>query len=529
MALRLLLLLFPLLSSVAGLRRSDFPPSFLFGAGTSSYQIEGAYLEDNKGLSDWDVFTHIQGKIEDGSNGDVAADHYHRYKKDKGAGSSLQKTASHSKSHWQEDIEIIHSLGLDSYRFSLSWSRILPKGRFGSVNPAGVKFYNSLINGLLGKGIQPFVTINHYDIPQELQERYGSWLNPEIQEDFTYFAELCFKMFGDRVKHWATFNEANFLTKLKYFMGKFPPSHCSEPYGKCDSGNSSTEPYIAAHNMILAHAKAVNIYRKYYKAKQGGSVGISLYMRWYEPLRNITEDHLAVSRALSFQAPWFLDPLFFGDYPHQMRQILGPNLPKFTEGEKQLLKNQIDFIGINHYETLYIKDCIYSLCDLDTYAGDALVTESAERNGILIGKPTPVANTYVVPSSMEKLVMYFNQRYQSIPLYITENGYAQIGNSSTTAEELINDTERSSYIRDYLTYLSYAIRKGADVRGYFVWSLMDNFEWLSGYTTKYGLYHVDFKSLKRTPKLSAKWYSRFIKGYEQIEMASEESPKHLVS
>jgi len=145
-------------------------------------------------------------------------------------------------------------------------------------------------------------------------------------------------------------------------------------------------------------------------------------MRWYEPLRNITEDHIAVSRAQSFEAPWFLDPLFFGDYPHDMHQILGTNLPKFTEGEKQLLKNQIDFVGINHYKTLYVKDCIFSPCDLDTYTGDALVSASAERNGIPIGKPTPVANNCVVPSSMEKLVMYLNQRYQNIPLYITENG-----------------------------------------------------------------------------------------------------------
>ncbi|PWZ04708.1 putative inactive beta-glucosidase 14 [Zea mays] len=429
---------------------------------------------------------------------------------------------------------MMHSIGLGSYRFSLSWSRILPKGRFGGVNQAGVKFYNSLINGLLEKGIQPFVTINHYDIPEELQERYNSWLNPEIQEDFTYFAELCFKMFGDRVKHWVTFNEPNLIVKLAYSSGAFPPNRCSEPYGKCDSGNSSTEPYIAAHNMILAHAKTVNIYRNNYKSKQGGFVGISLQLRWYEPLRNITEDHLAVSRALSFDAPWYqliqiLDPFFFGDYPHQMRQILGPNLPKFTEGEKKLLKNQIDFIGVNHYQTFYVKDCIYSLCDMNAYPSEALVSMSTERNGIPIGKPTPVANTYVVPSSMEKLVMYLKQRYKSIPLYITENGYAQIANISTTAEEIINDTERSTYIRDYLTYLSFAIRKGADVRGYFVWSLMDNFEWISGYTVKYGLCHVNFKSLKRTPKLSAKWYSKFIKGYEQIEMASEELPKHMVS
>jgi len=317
---------------------------------------------------------------------------------------------------------MMHSLGLDSYRFSLSWSRILPKGRFGGVNLAGIKFYNNLINSLLQKGILPFVTINHFDVPRELEERYGSWLSPEMQEDFTYFADLCFKMFGDRVKHWTTFNEPNLMVKFGYFSGKYPPNHCSKPFGKCASGNSSTEPYIAAHNIILAHAKTVNIYRKNYQAKQGGSVGIAIDMRWYEPLRNITEDHIAVSRAQSFEAPWFLDPLFFGDYPHDMHQILGTNLPKFTEGEKQLLKNQIDFVGINHYKTLYVKDCIFSPCDLDTYTGDALVSASAERNGIPIGKPTPVANNCVVPSSMEKLVMYLNQRYQNIPLYITENG-----------------------------------------------------------------------------------------------------------
>ncbi|OQU81954.1 hypothetical protein SORBI_3006G145400 [Sorghum bicolor] len=524
MARLFFLLLFPLLhSSVAGLKRSDFPPSFLFGAGTSAYQVEGAYLEDNKGLSNWDVFTHIQGKIKDGSNGDVASDHYHRYK-DERLNSSKRQNLTQSQ-HWQDDIEMMHLMGLDSYRFSLSWSRILPKGRFGGVNPAGVKFYSSLINGLLGKGIQPFVTINHYDLPEELEERYGSWLSPEIQEDFTYFAELCFKMFGDRVKHWATFNEPNILAKLAYSAGIFPPNRCSRSYGTCDSGNSSTEPYIAAHNMILAHAKAVNIYRKNYKAKQGGSVGITLSMMWFEPLRNVTEDHVAVGRALSFDAAWFLDPLFFGDYPQQMRKILGPNLPKITEGEKQLIKNQIDFIGVNHYNTFYVKDCIYSLCDSDT---EALVSQSTERNGIPIGKLTP-DNSYVVPGSMEKLVMYLEQRYKSIPLYITENGYAQIGNSSTTTEELINDNGRSSYIGDYLTYLSFAIRKGADVRGYFVWSLMDTFEWNSGYTVKYGLFDVDLKSLKRTPRLSAKWYSKFIKGYEQIEMVSEESPKHMVS
>ncbi|KAL6903513.1 hypothetical protein ACP4OV_004326 [Aristida adscensionis] len=485
----LLLVLFS--PSVAGLRRSEFPPSFLFGAGTSSYQIEGAYLDDNKGLSNWDVFTHRPGTIMDGSNGDVSTDHYHLYMDS-------------------------HCPGREYFQ-----------GRFGDVNQAGVKFYNSLIDGLLQKGIQPFVTLNHFDVPQELENRYSSWLSPEIQEDYIYFADICFKMFGDRVKYWATFNEPNLMAKAQYFNGKYPPNHCSRPFGKCAFGNSSTEPYIAAHNIILAHAKTVDIYRKNYKDKQDGSVGITIYMRWYEPLRNITADHLAVRRAQAFEAQWFLDPLFLGDYPHQMRKILGSNLPKFTEGEKQLLKNKIDFIGVNHYKTLYIKDCMFSQCDWDTYNGDALVFEVTERNGVPIGKPTPIPNNYMVPSSMENLVIYLKQRYNNTPMYVTENGYAQIGNSSTTAEEVINDTERISYIRDYLTYLAIAIRKGADVRGYFVWSLMDNFEWLSGYTIKYGLCHVDLQSLKRTPKLSAKWYSKFIKGYEQIEMISEESPKYM--
>jgi len=163
------------------------------------------------------------------------------------------------------------------------------------------------------------VTINHFDVPRELEERYGSWLSPEMQEDFTYFADLCFKMFGDRVKHWTTFNEPNLMVKLGYFSGKYPPNHCSKPFGKCTSGNSSTEPYIAAHNIILAHAKTVNIYRKNYQAKQGGSVGIAIDMRWYEPLRNITEDHIAVSRAQSFEAPWYPLQLYIVYYYNTIR------------------------------------------------------------------------------------------------------------------------------------------------------------------------------------------------------------------
>ncbi|OEL22948.1 putative inactive beta-glucosidase 14 [Dichanthelium oligosanthes] len=451
-------------SRASAVDRGQFPDNFLFGTSTSAYQIEGAYLEGNKGISNWDVFVHKRGAIVDGSNGDTAADHYHRY---------------------MEDIELMHSLGVNSYRFSIAWTRILPRGRFGHVNPDGVAFYNALIDTLLEKGIQPFVTISHYDIPHELDKIYGGWLSPEIQKDFGYFAEVCFKVFGDRVKFWTTLNEPNLITKFSYMDGWYPPAHCSQPFGNCALGNSSIEPYIAGHNMILSHAKAVSIYRKKFQGKQGGHIGITICSRWYEPFRNTTADILAVERALSFSGPWFLDPIILGDYPSEMRRILGPNLPEFTSKQKRKLQaTKLDFIGLNHYTSLYLKDCIFSPCQ-------------QPGGGEAVWPPCP-------PGFGENL--YEKHEGRNI------NGYAQASNSSMTAKDFTNDTRRVDYICGYLTFLASAIRKGADVRGYFVWSLLDNFEWTSGYTYRFGLYHVDFKTLKRTPKLSAKWYRKFLKG-----------------
>ncbi|CAO2042988.1 unnamed protein product [Urochloa humidicola] len=473
--------------------RGQFPDGFLFGTATSAYQIEGAYLEGNRGLSNWDVFAHRPGTIEDGSNGDISDDHYHRY---------------------MEDIELMNSLGVNSYRFSIAWTRILPRGRFGDVNPDGVAFYNDLIDALLQKGIQPFVTISHYDIPQELETRYGGWLSPEIQKDFVYLAEVCFMMFGDRVKFWITFNQPNLFLKFSYMDGWYPPGRCSQPFGNCASGNSSIEPYIAGHNMILSHANAVSVYRKKYQEKQDGHIGISMCTRWYEPFRNSTVDILAVERALAFSGPWFLDPIIFGDYPTEMREVLGPNLPEFTSQQKKELKNtKLDFVGLSHYTTLYMKDCIFSPCEIDPIDGDARAfSTGVGDDGVLIGEVTGSPFFYSVPQGIEQLVMYYKQRYNNMPIYITENGYAQASNSSMTAKDFTNDTQRINYIRDYLTFLASAIRKGADVRGYFVWSLLDCFEWTSGYTQRLGIYHVDFKTLERTPKLSAKWFRDFLKG-----------------
>uniref|UniRef100_A0A0D3FXX1 Beta-glucosidase n=1 Tax=Oryza barthii TaxID=65489 RepID=A0A0D3FXX1_9ORYZ len=411
---------------------------------TDGLQIEGAYLDDNKGLNNWDVFTHTQG------------------------------------------------------------------GRFGGVNSAGIAFYNRLIDALLQKGIQPFVTLNHFDIPQELEIRYGGWLGAGIREEFGYYSDVCFKAFGDRVRFWTTFNEPNLITKFQFMLGAYPPNRCSPPFGCCNSGDSRREPYTAAHNILLSHAAAVHNYKTNYQAKQGGSIGIVVAMKWYEPLTNSTEDVRAARRALAFEVDWFLDPIFFGEYPREMREILSSNLPKFTPEEKKLLQNKVDFIGINQYTAIYAKDCIYSPCALNTYEGNALVYTTGVRNGAKIGKPTAFSTYFVVPESIESAVMYVNGRYKDTTIYITENGYSQ--HSDTNMEDLINDVERVNYLQGYLKYLSSAVRKGANVGGYFMWSLIDNFEWVFGYTIKFGLYHVDFDTQERIPKMSAKWYRDFLTG-----------------
>ncbi|KAL6903510.1 hypothetical protein ACP4OV_004323 [Aristida adscensionis] len=473
-----------------GVERSEFPPGFLFGAATSAYQVEGAYLEDGKGLNNWDVFTHTHsGGIKDGRNGDVADDHYHRY---------------------LGDVEILHSLGVNTYRFSISWARILPRGRLGGVNSAGIAFYNRLIDVLLQKGIEPFATINHYDMPNELLVRHSGWLEAGIREEYEYYADVCFREFGDRVKFWTTFNEPNLYTRYQYVLGVYPPNHCSAPFGNCNSGDSLREPYVAAHNIILAHAATVRNYKENYQAKQGGSIGIVIAMKWYEPLTNSTEDIRAARRAQSFEVEWFFDPIFLGDYPREMREILKSNLPTFTPEEKNLLRYKTDFIGVNHYTATYVKDCIYSPCNVSTYEGNALVWATGERDGVKIGGNTGFREYFVVPEAMEQAIMYLSQRYKGTPIYVTENGFSQPSNRSK--EELINDVERVNYLQGYLAYLSKAIRNGANVRGYFVWTVMDNFEWTFGYTVRFGLYHVDFDTQERIPRMSARWYQGFLKG-----------------
>ncbi|KAI3795698.1 hypothetical protein L1987_38355 [Smallanthus sonchifolius] len=476
---------------------SSFPRNFLFGTASSSYQFEGGYLADGKGLSNWDIFSHEPGNIADGSNGDIAVDHYHRYLK---------------------DVELMEYIGINTYRFSISWARILPNGRFGNVNIAGIKHYDKLINALIGKGIQPFVSLTHYDIPQELEDRYGGWLSPQIRKDFAYYASICFKYYGDRVKYWATLNEPNVVAIRGYRSGIYPPARCSASFGNCSSGDSEREPFIAAHNMILSHSAAVDLYRAKYQGTQKGNIGIVMNAVWYEPISLSSQDKLAAQRAQSFYMNWFLDPIIFGKYPEEMKNILGSLLPEFSN---DYLKNGngLDFIGINHYTSFYAKDCLYSTCvegpGISKTEGYYLRT--ATKNNITIGESTAVDWLYVYPEGMEKIVTYVKNRYNNTPMFITENGFGVMNEPDSNINSFLNDDKRVEYMKSYLDALISAIRKGADVRGYISWSLLDNFEWLSGYTIRFGLYHVDYETLKRTPKSSAEWYKQYILNFTSFE------------
>ncbi|XP_059283976.1 beta-glucosidase 18-like isoform X2 [Lycium ferocissimum] len=474
-------------------KRSEFPDGFLFGTSTSAYQIEGAYTEDGRSLSNWDAYCSINGRIPNGGSGNIADDHYHRY---------------------LEDIDTMASLGANAYRFSISW-----RGKFWPVNPVGIKFYNNIIDSLLLKGITPFVTIHHYDYPQEFEDRFGAWLSPLMQEEFVHFDETCFKSFGDRVKYWATMNEPNLYMEMAYLKGVFPPSHCSTPFGECSSGNSDIEPLLAVHNSILAHAKAVNLYRHQFQAKPGGMIGIVASAYMYKPMTDNEADRKAANRALAFHVAWLLDPLVHGDYPIEMRQYHGRKLPRFSSEEAILIKNSTDFIGLNHYTTCFAKDCLHSNCacmDSDVLCthgenrairGFVLVT--GQKNGAYIGDQMGMPGSYVVPQGMEEIVDYVKKRYNNMPIFVTENGYASNENKEE-GYDLDQDMKRIKYHKAYLASLARSIRNGADVRGYFIWSLMDNFEWRFGYTVKFGLYHVDPLTLDRSPKLSAQWYRDFL-------------------
>jgi len=476
------------------LGRSSFPKGFKFGAGSSAYQYEGAALEGGKGPSIWDTFSHIQGKIEDGKNGDVAVDQYHRYK---------------------EDVRHLKYMGMDLYRFSISWSRIFPQGspRHGGVNEEGITYYNNLINELLKNGMEPFVTLYHWDMPQALEDEYGGFRSRRVVEDFGTFAEECFRAFGDRVKYWTTINEPLTFTLYGYDLGLHAPGRCSPGFGNCTAGNSATEPYIVTHNMLLAHSAAVKLYRTKYQGKQKGSIGISLVVNWMVPYSNSLLDQEATQRAIDFRIGWFLDPLTSGEYPDSMRSLVGARLPRFSSEEAKDLKGSFDFLGYNYYSTDFTVNNPTPQNSLNTdYVLDARANISDQVKGVYIGSSEGVSAFRSYPAGLREVINYTKHRYSNPPIYITETGYADFDNGTTPLEEALQDSGRVEYHSKHLSSLLEAIREGADVRGYVVWSLLDDFEWSFGYDYRFGLYYVDYNdNLKRYPRESANWFRNVLK------------------
>ncbi|KAG9443793.1 hypothetical protein H6P81_015133 [Aristolochia fimbriata] len=462
--------------SAVPLSSDDFPPYFAFGAGTSAYQVEGAVAEDGRSPSIWDVATH-SGRMVIAGNGDVTADQYHKFK---------------------EDVELMSDIGLDAYRMSISWSRLLPNGR-GAINPKGLEYYNNLINELTEHGIEPHVTLYHLDHPQVLEDEYGGWLSPKMVEDFTGFADICFREFGDRVFHWTTINEPNVFGTGAYDNGFLPPQRCSEPFGltKCDAGNSTVEPYIVVHHTLLAHASVATLYKEKYQAKQHGWIGLNVYAVWFSPLSNSTADALAAQRAMKFYNGWILDPIVFGDYPEVMKKNVGPRLPSFTEVQSKQIKGSFDFIGLNHYLAGYAEDISDEpKPELRDFGMDMSCKLAFGIDPTASGQFVPGASLPTTPWALQNLLENIQRSYENPPIYIEENGYGQLYN------ETLNDTARADYIAAYLNATLNAIRNGSNARGYILWSFLDVFEFLSGYQSRYGLYHVDFgdENRKRTPK-----------------------------
>ncbi|CAI9103199.1 OLC1v1001645C1 [Oldenlandia corymbosa var. corymbosa] len=473
--------------------RKSFPKDFTFGAASAAYQYEGASTEDERGPSIWDTFSqNYPNKIADHTTGNVTNDFYHRYK---------------------EDIQLMKSLGLDSFRLSISWSRVIPSGKLSKgVNKAGIAFYNNVINELLANGITPFVTIFHWDLPQPLEDEYGGFLSSRIVDDYVDFSELCFKEFGDRVKHWTTFNEPLTFTAAGYDSGILAPGRCSSwRNNDCPAGNSATEPYLVAHNILLSHGAIVDLYRKKYKPSQNGEIGIVLNPTWYVPYTSNKADKQAARRALEFAYGWFLDPLVHGDYPPTMRRLVGRRLPKFTAEQSKLVKGSLDYLGVNYYSASFAAH-LPSRNRLGaniSYTTDSQTNLTTIRKGLTIGEAEGVSGLFVYPQGLREILVYTKNKYNNPKLYVTENGYGD--RNVSNVEEAIKDLGRARFYEGHLKAIKQAIDEGVKVKGFFPWSFMDMWEWNSGFAQNYGLIFVDRKNgLKRHLKTSALWYKKFL-------------------
>jgi beta-glucosidase len=442
----------------ASMRR--FPDGFLWGTATASYQIEGAWNEDGKGESIWDRFAHTPGKIQNGDTGDVALDHYHRYK---------------------EDVRLIKSLGAGAYRFSISWPRIFPQGA-GAPNAKGLDFYSRLVDELLANGIAPFATLYHWDLPQALQDR-GGWESRDTAKAFADYSGYVAQKFSDRIRHFFTINEFTTFVELGYATGVFAPG-LKLPPARLNQ---------LRHNTVLAHGLAVQAIRA--KAAPGTMVGLAENMAAGVPVVE-TPEHIAAAERYTREAnAGYLTVILEGHYTDGFLESAGADAPKFTSEDLKIISTPLDFVGINVYVPRYVRA-------IDAAPGYQSLEFSKSH------PRTASPWHFIAPEALYWAPRHLVKIWNVKDIYITENGCAAADDPA--ADGIVYDSDRIMFLRSYLAQLQRATAEGVPVRGYFLWSSMDNFEWSSGYAMRFGLIYVDYATLKRTPKLSASFYREVV-------------------
>ena len=448
-----------------------FPAGFTWGCATAAYQIEGACRDDGKGPSVWDEFSHRAGTIQDGTTGDVACDHYHRY---------------------LQDFDLLTELGVGAYRFSIAWPRVVPDGD-GPVNEAGLDFYDAMVDAVLERGIEPYVTLFHWDLPLAL-ERRGGWLDRRTAYAYVRYVEKVVRRLGDRVKTWMTLNEPMTVIGAGYLAGRHAPGHAS-----------ALKAIHALHHLLVAHGMGVDAIRG---LQADARVGIANAFSPVHPLR--AKDRRVAERMSAVVNGLFMDPILKGRYPTEVAWAIRLLNRRVRRGDMDLIRRRLDFIGVNHYSRYIARRTFLPL------VGFRLM--KPVYKGVLFTD----MDWEVYPSGLYDILTWINRNYDNPPIYITENGAAY---QDRRVQDEVNDADRISYLRAYLGYLHEAMEEGCDVRGYFVWSFLDNFEWEYGLSKRFGLIYIDYDTLERIPKQSARWYAKVCRngGFERQLPAPESS------
>jgi beta-glucosidase len=429
-----------------------FPAGFVWGVATSSFQIEGAAFEDGRGASIWDTFCRVPGAIADGGNGDVACDHYHRL---------------------PGDIELIAGLGVDAYRFSVAWPRVRPGGA-GAWNAAGMDFYDRLVDGLLARGIRPYLTLNHWDLPQELQDR-GGWASRDTVHRFVEYAQGTAARLGDRVAAITTHNEPWVVATLGHETGIFAP-------GIKDRAVAAQ----VSHHLLLSHGLALQALRAQACPSR---LGIVLNLAPMHPATDSPHDHAKARLEDGRLLRWYLDPLFNARYPQDVLDFLGADAPRVQDGDMAAIAAPMDFLGINYYSR-------------------SVVSADGPWDAAANGREVTDMGWEIYPEGLTELLLRLHRDYAVPPLYVTENGGAF---KDELVDGRVHDERRTRYIAEHIAAVGEALRLGVPMAGYMVWSLMDNFEWASGYAKRFGIVHVDYATQRRTPKDSWLWYRDFLR------------------